>query len=103
MTISIEYRAGSGGLFDRVRWRCTGAGEGCGVWMASAWDWAPAMAAEHVATRHPNSRSRVFDVRDQAVANVDARHGYTYEFSHSPEAHLREYDEEERRLRGADA
>lgn len=52
----IEYRAGSGGLFDRVRWRCTGAGEGCGPWMATAWDWAPAMAAEHVATRHPNVR-----------------------------------------------
>lgn len=37
-------------------------------------------------------------VRSQAVANVDARHRYTYEFSACPEAHLREYDEEEELL-----
>lgn len=54
----ITYRAGSGGLFDRIRWRCSGTGYGCGVWMASAWDWAPAMAAEHVARNHPNARPR---------------------------------------------
>jgi hypothetical protein len=56
--VRITYRAGSGGLFDRIRWRCSGTGYGCGVWMASAWDWAPAMAAEHVARNHPNSRPR---------------------------------------------
>jgi len=37
-------------------------------------------------------------LRSQAVENVDARYGYTYEFSHSPEWHLAEYDEEEHRL-----
>lgn len=58
MTIHITYRKGSGGLFDRVRWRCSGTSSGCGPWMASAWDWAPAMAAEHVATCHPNADVR---------------------------------------------
>lgn len=38
-------------------------------------------------------------IRSQAVENVDARHGYTYEFSSSPNAHLQEYDDEEQRLR----
>lgn len=52
-TVRIQYQAGSGGLFDRIRWRCSGPGYSCGVWMASAWDWAPAMAAEHVARTHP--------------------------------------------------
>lgn len=37
-------------------------------------------------------------VRDQAVENVDARHGYTCEFSSDPESHVQEYDEEETRL-----
>lgn len=57
-TVRISYRAGSGGLFDRIRWRCSGSGYGCGVWMASAWDWAPALAAEHVARNHPNAQAR---------------------------------------------
>lgn len=39
------------------------------------------------------------NIRDQAVANVDRRHGYTSEFSSSPEAHLAEYNAEEERLR----
>jgi hypothetical protein len=37
-------------------------------------------------------------LRDRAVANVDARHGYTVEFASDPDAHRAEYDEEERRL-----
>lgn len=37
-------------------------------------------------------------IRDQAVRNVDARYGYTCEFSSSPERHVMEYDEEEERL-----
>lgn len=37
-------------------------------------------------------------IRSQAVANVDARHGFTYEFSNQPNCHLQEYDEEESRL-----
>ena len=41
------------------------------------------------------------DFRSQAVENVDGRHGYTYEFSPSPNNHLSEYDEEEARLRAA--
>lgn len=41
------------------------------------------------------------DVRDAAVQLVDSRHGYTYEFSANPEAHLAEYDEEEARLAAA--
>ncbi len=57
-TVRIAYRAGSGGLFDRVRWRCSGSGESCQLWYASAWDWAPALAAEHVAKRHPHARVR---------------------------------------------
>ena len=40
-------------------------------------------------------------IRDQAVANVDARHGYTIEHSPNPEAHHAEYGEEEARLRSA--
>lgn len=36
------------------------------------------------------------EIRSAAVATVDRRHGYTYEFSSSPEAHLQEYDDEER-------
>jgi hypothetical protein len=32
------------------------------------------------------------------VRRVDARRGYTVEFSHSPEAHRLDYDEEEARL-----
>lgn len=39
------------------------------------------------------------DIRARAVEIVDARHGYTYEFSSSPEAHLREYADEYERLR----
>lgn len=39
------------------------------------------------------------DVRSRAVETVDGRHGYTYEFSGSPAAHLQEYDDEEARLR----
>lgn len=39
------------------------------------------------------------DIRDLAVAMVDATHGYTIEFSNSPEAHAAEYDELERLLR----
>lgn len=31
-------------------------------------------------------------IRDLAVTLVDGRHGYTYEFSSSPEAHRDEYD-----------
>lgn len=38
-------------------------------------------------------------IRSWAVENVDGRHGYTYEFSGSPGAHLAEYDDEEDRLR----
>ena len=37
-------------------------------------------------------------LRSQAVENVDARYGYTWEFSNQPNAHLAEYDEEEARL-----
>lgn len=43
--------------------------------------------------------SRLRDgIRDIAVARVDARHGYTIEFSHSQHAHAAEYDEEEKRV-----
>lgn len=40
-----------------------------------------------------------YKLRDEAVANVDHRHGYTVEFSPWPEEHRAEYDEEEERLR----
>jgi hypothetical protein len=39
-------------------------------------------------------------VRERAVREVDARHGYTMEFSSSPEAHEMEYDEREWELMG---
>jgi hypothetical protein len=39
------------------------------------------------------------EIREQAVRNVDARHGYTVEFSIDPRAHRDEYDAEEERLR----
>lgn len=39
--------------------------------------------------------------RDQAVANVDARHGFTVEFAPDPEQHRAEYDNEEERLHAA--
>lgn len=38
-------------------------------------------------------------IRERAVREIDARHGYTMEFSSSPEAHAAEYDERERELR----
>jgi hypothetical protein len=41
---------------------------------------------------------RVETIRDRAVREVDAEHGYTMEFSSSPEAHAAEYDEREREL-----
>jgi hypothetical protein len=37
-------------------------------------------------------------IRDEAVRNVDQRHGHTVEFSSSPEDHRLDYDEEEERL-----
>lgn len=37
-------------------------------------------------------------IRAQAVENVDQKHQATWEFSHSPHAHRREYDVEEERL-----
>jgi hypothetical protein len=41
-------------------------------------------------------------LRERAVRQVDAKHGYTYEFSSSPEAHLQEYDDREAELRGGE-
>lgn len=37
-------------------------------------------------------------IRWQAITNVDRHHGYTKEFSSSPRAHAREYDDEEAKL-----
>lgn len=45
-----------------------------------------------------NERPAALSIREQAVATVDCRHGYTYEFSNSPHQHLAEYDEEEKQL-----
>lgn len=39
------------------------------------------------------------ELRSEAVRIVDERHGFTYEFSNTPQMHLAEYDEEEQRLR----
>jgi regulator of replication initiation timing len=47
----------------------------------------------------PDADSPPRDFRDEAVANVDQRHGFTYEFAPNPEAHRAEYGGEERRLR----
>jgi hypothetical protein len=40
-------------------------------------------------------------IREIAVTLVDGKHGYTFEFSASPQAHRDEYDEVERALRAA--
>jgi hypothetical protein len=37
-------------------------------------------------------------IREQAIENVDRQHGYTLEFSSTPREHVRQYDDEERRL-----
>lgn len=42
------------------------------------------------------------EYRDQAVRNVDKRHGYTAEHSPDPVAHREEYDAEEKHLRDPD-
>lgn len=50
---------------------------------------------EAVAERDRQNR---LAIREIAVRAVDARHGYTCEFSGSPEAHIAEYEVEEHRL-----
>jgi hypothetical protein len=47
-------------------------------------------------------RRDVVELHDQAVANVDGRHGYAVEFAADPEAHRDEYRDEEVRLRAAE-
>lgn len=49
------------------------------------------------------SGQQEIDLREQAVMTVDARYGYTMEFSSCPPAHADEYDREEQRLRLAAA
>lgn len=45
-----------------------------------------------------NYRSPRERIRERAVTNVDARHGYTMEFAPSPAVHRAEYAEEEARI-----
>lgn len=49
------------------------------------------------ALRH-RLRDAAVAARDQAVQEVDQLHGYTVEFSSSPERHREEYDEAEERI-----
>lgn len=51
-TVTIDFRRGRGGLFDRVQWRCNGRGDGCGVWYATADRRAPFAAEDHLGRAH---------------------------------------------------